>query len=338
MVSRIIAFSFLFLAIIFVIHNLVLSKSSDDNLIALFYIRKDNLKNTMEGEIYPIAFYSKGKYTDASVGGEDAVPEKKARESVLNTMRTFNIISKGKTAGRFQVDSAAPGEFMCLKILTGRGKTTNAGQLNTIFNAIEHPDVSHSKSFENKKNIDYTLKWTLAATRISKKPAATVNLPEGDIKRNQADTLRIGKSLLEQYRSVVAGNEDKVVLDRFSSFDLDHDGKPEVSAKFKKQIKAKAKVSMGEKGWEEDSNDTVYLNLWLTYKTGTPETILSLISHEREGSWGKGHDLIGTLDVNGDGVEEVVMRSSSWEVVDFEIYEYRKGRLERVFIGAGFGC
>jgi hypothetical protein len=73
----------------------------------------------------------------------------------------------------------------------------------------------------------------------------------------------------------------------------------------------------------------VYLNLWLTYKGNKQYIISCQISEEREGSWGTGHDLVGTVDVNGDGIDEVIIRSSRWEVIDFEIYEYRKEELER---------
>ncbi len=127
-------------------------------------------------------------------------------------------------------------------------------------------------------------------------------------------------------------------MERISVFDLDHDGKPEVLAKLKKVVRKKIKIAQGTEEKEECSNDTVYIDLWVTYKTGRPEVILSLTSYEREGSWGSGYDLVGTADINADGIEEVIIRTSGWEVVEFEIYEYRKDKLERVFRGAGFGC
>jgi hypothetical protein len=168
---------------------------------------------------------------------------------------------------------------------------------------------------------------------------AGIVVTENDIERYKADLITAGSLLLANYVSDDSTEADRgLVLDKLSVIDLDHDGQPEVSATLKKTIRKKVNALLRTDGTDEYSNDTAYLNLWVTYKDGSPQVILSRVSYEREASWGSGADLVGTLDVDGDGIEEVILRVSGWEVVEFEIYAYRDSKLVRIFHGAGFGC
>lgn len=313
----------------------LLSTKQDENLVSLLYIRKDNLNGRLQGEIYPVALYSDGKYSDASVDVNAETSQTAGRQTALSRIKDFFVLNDKTKTGKFHVEEISPSRFMCSNMVTGKGRKDGV-LLSGIFDSISALRTSSSKGFEDKKEFDYTLKWTLASSRIYKEPA-TVVVARGDSVRYRTDVMKMAAALLSEYRPD-AGTGSEVILETLNFFDLDRDGKAEVSAKLKKQIKKKTKVSQGSGEKEEYNNDIVYLNLWLTYKTGSPQTILSLISHEKEGSWGRGNDIVGTLDINGDGIEEVIMRSSGWEVVDFEIYEYRNNKLEKVFSGAGFGC
>jgi hypothetical protein len=48
-------------------------------------------------------------------------------------------------------------------------------------------------------------------------------------------------------------------------------------------------------------------------------------------------NLVGTIDLNGDGTDEVILQNNSYESTSFSIYEYKSDRLTEVFSGAGFG-
>lgn len=332
-IGRIIFFAVIFFALTVFIHNLgVFGNIGKGNLISLLFIRKDNIDNTLQGEIYPIAYYSEGKYSDASIADSETGKAK----SLLSGIRDFVVIGKGNITERFKVEELTSSPFMCSKLLVGRGRPKDSSRLSNIFEHISSARSSRSRGVENKKDFDYTLKWTLATSRAYRIPAAP-SATSPDVGRYKSDLLNVAIPLLDAYKSD-DGTEGDIVMETLNLFDIDHDGKPEVSAKFKKMIRKKTKIYQGEKEWEEYNHDVVYLNLWLTYESDNPQVVLSLLSYEREGSWGRGHDLVGTLDVNGDGIEEVILRSSSWEVVEFEIYEYRNAKLERVFHGAGFGC
>jgi hypothetical protein len=48
--------------------------------------------------------------------------------------------------------------------------------------------------------------------------------------------------------------------------------------------------------------------------------------------------LLGTIDINGDGTDEVIVERAEYEGTSFEIYEYKNGQLNRILIGEGYGC
>lgn len=338
-IYRIISFAIIFFSLIVIGTNLFpFMFSTKDNLISLFYVRKDNITGELQGEIYPIALYTNGQYINASVDvtGEDAA-QVRQKNSYLENIRSFTIIEDGKKLGHFSVDAIDRAGYMCSEILIGKSKSKPDGNLLNIFKSINDSKTSCSIGYQDHKEFNYSLKWTLAASNSFKHKTKGREPVGTDIERYRRDLLNIGTNILAGYRGEV--EEKEVFIEKIAIFDLDHDGTPEVTAKLRKPLVNKSKIYReGKEVAEENSNDNVYLNLWVSYNGNSPNVIASLIAEEDEGSWGTGYDLVGTIDANGDGIDEVIIRSSSWEVVDFEIYEYRQNKLDKVFRGAGFGC
>jgi len=335
---RIILFAIIFFIVIGIVENIFsFIYGKKDNLICLFYVRKDNITGELQGEIYPIALYKDRQYTNASldITGKSASSSNQS-SSYLKNIKSFTIIEDGKKLGQFIVDKIEPGIFMCSEILIGRSKSKADGSLLSIFNSIDDSKVSFSRGYKGQKEFNYTFKWTLATSNFHKLKTKGREPIKTDIERYRKDLLNIGTNLLASYKADI--KEKEIIVEKIKIFDLNYDGKPEVTAKLRKPLVNRLKIYRDGEKYEEHSNDNVYLNLWMTYKNDKAKIILSLISEEREGSWGTGHDLVGTIDINGDGIDEVVMQSSGWETVEFVIYEYRKDKLERVFKGAGFGC
>ena len=224
---------------------------------------------------------------------------------------------------------------MCSEILVGRSKSKPDGTLVSIFDKINNSKISCSLGFKDQQDFDYTLKWTLAVSNYyGHKSHQNI---QKDAEKYRMDLLKIGRNLLRKYEGETEG--EAVIIEKIELLDLDHDGSLEVNVKLRKPLISKTVIYLnGREIAKEKAYDNVYLNLWVSYKNKNPQILLSLISLEREGSWGTGHDLIGTVDINGDGIEDVIIRASSGEVVEFEIYEYRNNKLERVFHGAESGC
>jgi hypothetical protein len=143
-IYRIISFAIIFFSVIVIGINLFpFIHGKKDNLISLFYVRKDNVTGELQGEIYPIAFYNNGRYIDASVyiTGEDAKKHRK-RSSYLENIKRFTIIEEGKSLGQFTVDEVEPSGFMCSEILKERNKSKPDSSLLDIFNSINDSRAS----------------------------------------------------------------------------------------------------------------------------------------------------------------------------------------------------
>lgn len=89
-IQRVLAFFVPSLLIVIIIHNLVLINfHKKDNLVSLFYVRRDNLTGGLKAEIYPIALLYRGRYYDASIDVIDYVQVKPNRESYLVNFKRF---------------------------------------------------------------------------------------------------------------------------------------------------------------------------------------------------------------------------------------------------------
>jgi hypothetical protein len=111
--------------------------------------------------------------------------------------------------------------------------------------------------------------------------------------------------------------------------DLDQDGSPEIFGE----------VSQGTAQTPDSKQPRGAATVWLTYKSGKPqllETVHAQVS--LSGSQRSPYQLLETVDLNGDGVEEIIARRIDYESIRFEIYQYSNGKLERAFSGAGYGC
>jgi hypothetical protein len=105
-------------------------------------------------------------------------------------------------------------------------------------------------------------------------------------------------------------------------------------------MKIRKKVSYSGTAEKRVETEVISLMLWLkpALFNGRDQVLLELKADLAEGSWGKGYDLIEVGDFNGDGIGEVLLKSSGWEVTAFQIFALKKGNLEKVFSGSGYGC
>ncbi len=194
---RVLVFFVPSLLVVIIIHNLVLiNYHKKDNLVSLFYVRQNNLTGELKAEIYPIALLYRGKYYDASINVGECVQVKAKRESYLATFKRFFIIGEGKQLGEFHVSEVTPSPFMCSNILTGKGNSEDNAALSDVFNLMRDSRSSHAKGFADKKEFDYSLKWTLAVTKIGRAPESAITTADKDIERYKADLINRNTALV----------------------------------------------------------------------------------------------------------------------------------------------
>ena len=306
------------------------------NLVALFFLRQDHLKNQLRGEIYPIALFSQGKYVDASINVRrqtDPPPEieRVRRKLGLSDFKRFTLLNQGQKLAEFRVNEITSSQFQCSELLTGKGQISGERSLINIFKTISPRHSSSGSGYINGKKFDETLKWAIAISDYNQTQAVMPEATQQNEARFKQDLLAIAQPLFLKFqpRTQSDQHQENAVLEEITILDLDHDQRPEVFGKVRQVIKARTKL---------EPDRVAYLSLWLTYKNAQPWRIADLTSLQGQASWGTGYDLVGIADITGDGTEEVVIRSSGYESEAFEIYEYRENKLIRVFQGAGFGC
>lgn len=307
------------------------------NLVTLFLVKKDNLKNEFRGEVYPIALMLNDRYVEATTDVTEAVRNKASQDRILeidsqriiiNAVKDFTVISNHQKLGDFQVEKPIVSQFSCSSMITGQGQFQGQASLQSAFEQIP-PARSNRASGSVPQKFDETWKTTIAvsqSTALSQLPTAS----EADLARYRQDILPLGKAAIAQAAkangTTVSG---EAILESIQVVDLDRDGLPEVLGK----------VKQGEPGANASQRTrTGFAAVWITYKDGKPQLLGTPEASVGSDSNRSPYNLLETIDLNGDSIDEAIVERLGYESVSYEIYEYKNSRLARVFSGAGYGC
>lgn len=316
---------------------------ADHNLIALFLIKKDNLKNEFSGELYPLALYINNQYVDASLDITTQVQanfeierliEINQSKSLLQAIREYTVVDGTKALGQFAIENLGVGQFACSSLLIGQGQFTSKQSVQSLYYSLPE---AHSGGFSGSignQEFDQTWRWAIATSRYTPPLAqsealAATNLDQASVRQ---DLLSLGEPLIQQSNEKVS--TDAAVVESVSVFDLDHDGEPEVLGKLRKGTDQ----SVPPDQVAQSNGTTVYANVWLSYRNKQPILISSQITAYEFPVTRTPYDVAGTLDVNGDATEEVIVRNNGYESTSFSIYQLNETELKQVFVGAEFGC
>lgn len=319
--------------------------SPNENVVGLFLIKKDQINQQYRGEIYPIAQYKNGKYTDASVNvtpevredsSESAIVQRNLSKSILSQPQTFTVIDpQGKPLTQFAAKTAGVGQFACESLLVGRGQVLDNTKLPTLFDQLPKDRSQGMSGFINGRQIDEVWKWTIAFQNPVT-PAKLISVSPAQLKQYRADLVRIGTAQINQIKEAKA-LRGTVILDDFQIVDLDGDGKHEVYAKMHKE---RTRGSLDRPNINRPTVRAIYANIWLSYQTDQPQLISKQVVPQfvPAGETGRGYDVLQTIDIEGKGQSEVLVRNNGYESVTFSIYKLQNNQLKPVFTGAGYGC
>ncbi len=344
----------LILYLVFFTHfgALTADKAIKNEMVALFFVTQENLsfnvccnqkpsQYKLRGEIYPVALINKDKYIDAIVFLDDDV--KNMEESNLNKIRNFNIFIDGVKQGEFHVDEIILSNFSCSSICTGKGRL-KGNSLKNIYELIGEKFSESESGFRGNESFEYTQKWTLAFTEGIKVHSSSIKAEEKDLYRYEKDLMTVGKPYFLKYKNddKYPGNESEIELKFIDVRDIDHDGSPEIFGIMEKVIKKYGYYYDQNMKKIENSghyNDyIVRLNLWFKYIEEKPVKMMETIKEVDMDRFQGGIDIIGTADLNNDGIEEVIVRVHGYESINFEIYQYKDNKMIMVFRSQAYGC
>lgn len=309
------------------------------NLVALFVVKKDNLNNEFRGEIYPIALLLNNRYLDVSSdvtqemrdgASRDRVLQLNDQRIVVNAVRNFTIISDNQKLGEFQVKEPIVSQFSCSSMITGQGTFQDQTALPSLFEQLPQERSGGFNGVIRNQKFDQVWRTAIAISQprsISQPPAAS----EADLAQYRQDALTIGKTAIAQVsRGTPVPGE--ATVESIQVVDFDQDGSPELFAQ----------VRQGNATTSEDSQQptpTGFAAVWFSYQAGKPQLLETpQASVSLAGSHRLPYDLLGAIDIDDDGNNEVIMQRTDYESISFEIYNYKNHQLDRVFNGAGYGC
>lgn len=314
------------------------STRNPKNLVALFLVKKDNLNNKFRGEIYPIALLLNNHYIEVSndvtqdtrlYASPDRIIELNNQRIFLNTIKDFIVISGHQRLGEFQVEKPIVSQFACSSIITGQGNFPGQTSLPAIFERIGQEQSDGFQGYRGNQKFDETWRTAIAvsqAATLSQPPAAS----EAELTRYRQDIITLGKNAIAQ---VARGKKvpSEAVVEGVQVVDLNRDGLPEVFGKVRQGATTQATAS-------QQPTPMGFASIWMTYKDGKPQLLETIQASVLLESRRSPYDLLETIDLNNDGIDEVIAKQTGYEDTRFEIYEYKNNKLVRVFSGAAYGC
>lgn len=308
-----------------------------ENTIALLFVKRNNLNQQYRAEVFPIAKYSNSRYQDASLdvtpqirqdSDEAAIVKANAAKTSLQPNQTFTAFNQASKLGEFTVNRLGVGQFACSSLLIGHSEK-NQADLIAAYNAIPRDRESNLQGFLNGKDIDERWRWALAAQTVTLSPVPR----SSDLNRYPRDMTAAATTILAQ-NAEAQKVQGQTVIEEIQVYDLDRDGNAEVFATVRKGRDPKT-MRPDEVGTKIL---TAYATVWLSYKTNTPTVISSEVIPYTYPVSRSPYNVMGTMDVNGDRIDEVIIRNNGYENTTFSIYEFKNNTLNSVFTGAGYGC
>lgn len=312
------------------------------NLISLIQVQKDNTNQQVKAQLYPIALYRNGNYVDISNNITEKVrkvlvsnnsdkytlSENDRKKSFLNSSKKFTVVGESEKIGNVTVDNLEVGRLSCSYFIVG--KTQNQQSLLETFNQISLDKSNDITRDINGNQVDGTYRNAIAIENYNPTSAKKPEPTQADLNRYKQDLLTKAKTIISE--SPKAQNIEvspETVVEEVSVFDLDNDGNPEVFGKVRqgKQNKLSQKPS-----------PYIYANLWLNYSNAQQQVISSEVKPNSLGNKLFDYEIFTAVDVNGDGVQEIIVRDINYESITFNIYEYKDNQLKEVFNGFNYGC
>lgn len=314
------------------------------NLVTLFLVKKDNLRNEFSSEVYPLALLINDRYVDVSQDltlnvrndtALDRLVEINESKSLLRAVQDFTVVNDSTRLGQFQVEQLKISQFACTAFLVGEGAFTGDRSLPELYNALPEDRAGGFSGSIGERQFDESWKWAIATSHYIPAPASKLPASLNPDQFKQ-DLLAIGEPLIQD-TELLAGQTlapNATLVEKVTVYDLDRDGEPEVLGLLRKGVDQ----TVPPDRVPASSGITVYANVWLSYKNNQPALIANEVTAYQYPVTRTPSDVIGTIDLNGDGIEEVIVKENGYEATGFSIYELKGTQLEEVFNGAQYGC
>lgn len=313
-----------------------------NNLIGLIQVQKDNTNQQVKALLYPIALYRNGSYVDASNNITEKVrnslvnnseqytlSENDRNKSILNSTKKFTVVNYRGKIGNITVDNLEVAQLACSYFVVGN-ISPNQRSLSETFNQIPLDKSNDVTRDINGNQVDRTYRYAIAIENYNPTSAKKPKPSQTDLNRYKQDFIAKAKTIISESPKAENLNvSSEYAVEEIDLYDLNNDGNLEVFGKVRKGKENKL---------SQKTFPLIYAYLWLNYKNGQPQVISSEVQPNSLGYEASKYKIFSAVDVNGDGVEEVILEKTVYESNTFSIYEYKDNQLEEVFNGFNYGC
>ncbi len=295
-------------------------QAADTTYLSLYFIRKDEVNKTREGEILIFGKYAAGKYlpvTDYDTITGQPVSERKL---ILVSHKSFTTYYKGKILSNILIEKVDSSDYDCDKITIGKcnDKITSA-----LFQNRAKEYSQAREGISEGKDIQYSLINFLALS-------SNVVQPKNIFSKTQSlDSMQsslINEHFKAKFKSYCDSLSSSMVVDR----------------SFTSQINFKGKSSPLFVSIATCSDTTKSLFMSLLYifrmEKGKIEPLFEKFENVGMDSWGSGYAFIDAVDIDSDNNPELIFRVDGYEWSNLVIYKYSNGKFNLVLDTSLYGC
>ena len=288
--------------------------SAHGRMLALCITRHDRIHESLKNEILVLGELRSGVYRpiadDEPVTLEDS--NSSQRVQLMKRGKEFDVFNRGACIGSMHLTSISLDDFDCSPLFVGTGSPTVP---------VDTSRISHSISGSGEAgDFDYSLTYRLALSSLPGEP-----VPTGS---RRATPGRVDSNTAREFAvRALAGSTKKTERGEvhLKSVDL-----CQTAAGGEGAIVFAAVRKIGKEAHSLCGAISVYGN--------RIDTLLIIRDVEEGSSWGAGYSFLDALDLDNDGIPELIFSVGYYESTGFEVYKFIRGRYRKVMETIPWGC
>lgn len=299
--------------------NIHSDEINDTTLIALLVVKEDLLKSTVHDEILLIGKYSHGRYDAVSRWDKNQQVEISERKDLLQTSKKYVVYQNGRAIMESIVTKMCQAMYDCNAIDVGCSQTTSlAKMIKKVKGRLEKQTEGfyNGINFKERTSAFIALNADCPAAKKQKAAITIENVPQSvTVKISEYVKKRISKDHSD-FKS------QDVKITQFLPFNLTRDKSVQYVVEAKAENN-KAKIS----------------GIYIVQLIGANiKELFSVNKTNDPDSWGNGYSFLDALDIDGDGIPELIFEVRGYESTGYQIYHLEKESYKQVFDDTTSGC
>jgi hypothetical protein len=295
-----------------------IKKNEDTTYISLIFKLYDSVKKHSETDLLIIGKCTNQQYTPFEDVDIESLKNLKNSNSfdLLKRNRNFSAFKNGKKIADYAIIGATYELFSCSSLAVGIANNIKASTHKRKNNS------NHGyKGYSNHKKVDITFKNYIALNNVST-----------DSKSYHSNLLKfkLNANQLEDIKAIISkGYIDSMGIKKIVTKDL------KITAR---RITNRRDTCLIVR-YHHDTDSLCLSSIHIIrFKNKILTDILKLNNTNAIDAWGAGYSLFDVLDIDGDGINEIIFEVGYYESTGFEIYKLINNQFKQVLSVVPWGC